>query len=111
MMHGMKKFVALLIALMIGVGATIAHAETKPAYTAPGAEFAHNLSVLTGVAISPLLGTGAYGAIKYWKSPAAQRAQLPWFAQPWFFVPALLLVGLCLLKDTAGTALPTAMKK
>jgi len=111
MIHGMKKFVSLLIALFIGLGVMTARAETKPAYTAPGAEFAHNLSVLTGVAISPLLGTGAYGAIKYWKTPAGQRAKLPWFAQPWFFVPALLLVGLCLLKDTAGTALPTAMKK
>jgi hypothetical protein len=112
MMHGMKKFVALLIALVIGFGALTAHAQTKqPAYNAPGTEFAHNLSVLTGVAISPLLGTSAYGAIKYWKTPAAQRGNLPWFAQPWFFGPALLLVAVCLLKDTAGTALPTAMKK
>ena len=111
MMHGMKKFVALLIAVVIGFSAMTANAETKSAYKAPGAEFAHNLSVLTGVAISPLLGTSAYGAIKYWKTPAAQRAKLPWFAQPWFFGPALLLVVLCLLKDTAGTALPTAMKK
>lgn len=111
MMPGMKKFVALLIALVIGLGAVTAHAQTKPAYAAPGAEFAHNLSVLTGVAISPLLGTSAYGAVRYWKTPAAQRGHLPWFAQPWFFAPALLLVGVCLLKDTAGTALPSAMKK
>jgi hypothetical protein len=107
----MKKIVALLVALMIGLGALGAQAETESASTAPGAAFAHNLSVLTGVAISPLLGTSAYGAIKWWKAPKAQRAKLPWFAQPWFFVPALLLVAVCLLKDTAGTALPTAMKK
>src|SRR5262245_8751542 len=98
MMHGMKKFAALLIALFIGLGAMTARAQTKPTYAAPGAEFAHNLSVLTGVAISPLLGTSAYGAIKYYKTPAAQRAALPWFAQPWFFGPALLLVAVCLLK-------------
>ena len=107
----MKKFVAVLIAMVIGLGVMTANAQTKPAYTAPGTEFAHNLSVLTGVAISPLLGTGAYGAVKWWKTPAEQRAKLPWFAQPWFFGPALLLVAVCLLKDTAGTALPTAMKK
>lgn len=104
--------VSLLIALVLGLGALSARAETKPGAPVPGgAEFAHNLSVLTGVAISPLLGTSAYGAVKYWKTPSAQRAKLPWFAQPWFFIPALLLVGVCLLKDTAGTALPTAMKK
>jgi hypothetical protein len=111
MMPAMKKFCCLLIALVIGLGTLTAKAETKPAYAAPGAEFAHNLSVLTGVAISPLLGTSAYGAVKYWKTPSAQRGKLPWFAQPWFFIPALLLVGVCLLKDTAGTALPSAMKK
>lgn len=107
----MKKFVSLLVALFISLGAVTTHAETAPASTAPGAEFAHQLSVLTGVAITPLLGTSAYGAMQWWKAPKAQRAKLPWFAQPWFFVPALLLVAVCLLKDTAGTALPTAMKK
>jgi hypothetical protein len=111
MIDAMKKFVSLLVALFIGLGAVTANAETASTSTAPGAEFAHQLSVLTGVAITPLLGTSAYGAVQWWKAPKAQRAKLPWFAQPWFFVPALLLVGVCLLKDTAGTALPTAMKK
>jgi hypothetical protein len=79
---------------------------------APGAQFAELISTTTGVAISPLLGSSAYGAIKWIraKTPEA-RAKLPWFAQPWFWVPALVLVGLCFVKDTAGTALPTAVKK
>jgi len=110
-MPAMKKILSLLIALVIGLSAISASAATQPGYATPGAEFAQNLSVLTGVAITPLLGTSAYGAVKWWKAPQAERAKLPWFAQPWFFVPALLLVGVCLLKDTAGTALPTAMKK
>jgi len=110
-MHAMKKISSFLIALVIGLSAISASAQTKPATVAPGAEFAKNLSVLTGVAITPLLGTSAYGAVKWWKAPQTERAKLPWFAQPWFFIPALLLVGVCLLKDTAGTALPTAMKK
>jgi hypothetical protein len=107
----MKKFVTLLVVLLVGMSARSAAAAAQPAATAPGAEFAHNQSVLTGVAITPLLGTSAYGAVKWWKAPPAERARLPWFAQPWFFVPALVLVGVCFLKDTAGTALPTAMKK
>lgn len=111
MMPLMKKLVSLLVGLCLTLGALTARAETQSAYTAPGAEFAHQISVLTGVAITPLLGTSAYGAVEWWKTPAAQRGKLPWFAQPWFFVPALLLVAVCLLKDTVGTALPTAMKK
>ena len=38
-------------------------------------------------------------------------AKLPWFANPLFWVPAFLLVLACFVKDTAGVALPTALKK
>lgn len=78
---------------------------------APGVHIAESVSTITGVAISPLLGTSAYGAVKYFRTAKDQRAGLPWFAQPWFWVPALLLVAACFVKDTAGTALPTAVKK
>jgi hypothetical protein len=85
----------------------------EPAHRSPvpGQAYADAVSTLTGVAISPLLGASAYGAVKYWRTPADKRANLPWFAQPWFWVPALLLVAACFLKDSAGTALPTALKK
>ena len=78
---------------------------------APGTQFAESISTITGVAISPLLGTSAYGAVKYFRTAKEKRGNLPWFAQPWFWVPALVLVAACLVKDTAGTALPTAVKK
>jgi hypothetical protein len=78
---------------------------------APGAQLAESISTITGVAISPLLGTSAYGAVKYFRTTKDKRASLPWFAQPWFWMPALLLVAACFVKDTAGTALPTAAKK
>ena len=112
----MKKILLTLAALWLCAGLVTARAATKveeaPAKSkAPGAQFAQNISTLTGVAISPLLGTGAYGAVKYYRTPPEKRANLPWFAQPIFWVPALLLVGLCFIKDTAGTALPTAVKK
>lgn len=93
------------------IGQTASAAELKSNYRPPGQHFAESLSTLTGVAISPLLGASAYGAVKYFRTPEDKRANLPWFAQRWFWVPALLLVGLCFLKDTAGTALPTALKK
>ena len=77
----------------------------------PGLEAAQAISTITGVAISPLLGVGAVGVMKYFKTPPDKRAKLPWYAQPWFWGPALLLVALAFVKDTFGTALPTAAKK
>ena len=87
-------------------------AESKPSPSkAPGTEFAQAISTVTGVAISPLLGTSAYGAVHYYRTPKEKRANLPWFAQPTFWIPALLLVGLVAAKDIFGTAAPTALKK
>ncbi len=78
---------------------------------AAGTQLAQTISQLTGVAISPLLGTSAVGAWRYFDTPKSQRATLPWFAQPWFWVPALVLVGLVFAKDALGPATPTALKK
>ncbi len=79
--------------------------------SSPGAQAATALSQITGVAISPLVGTAGVGAWRYFKSDASQRAALPWYAQPWFWVPALLIAGVCALKDAAGPVVPTVLKK
>ena len=112
----MKTSLSTLLALAFCAGflalrTSTTAAEPAAPSKAPGAEFAQSISTLTGVAISPLLGTSAYGAVKYFRTPQEKRAHLPWFAQPWFWVPALLLVAACFVKDTAGTALPTVVKK
>lgn len=88
-------------------------AALRPGQVNPAAagELAKTISQITGVAISPLLGTGAVGAWRYFDTPKAQRAALPWFAQPWFWVPALVLVGLVFAKDALGPTTPTALKK
>ena len=120
----MKKFVrpgiAALLGLALWLGNPVQAAEqaapvpskgstgSKPT---PGVEIAQAISTITGVAISPLLGVGAIGAWRYCQAPPDKRASLPWFAQPWFWAPALILVTVVFLKDTAGTALPTALKK
>jgi len=85
-------------------------APTK-AKSTPGVEAAKTLSTVTGVAISPLLGVGAVGAYEWVKTPSEQRANLHWYAQPYFWIPALLLVALVAAKDIFGTAAPTALKK
>jgi hypothetical protein len=89
-------------------------AETAPTTNAPvpGTELARAISEITGVAISPLLGVSAVGVWKYYHARTPQqRARLPWFAQPWFWIPALVLVAACLLKDTFGIAAPGLLKK
>jgi hypothetical protein len=78
----------------------------------PGAPIAHAITTVTGVAISPLLATSALGAFQWIEadSPAA-RAALPWYAQPKFWIPALLIVAVCAAKDTFGVAVPPVLKK
>lgn len=77
----------------------------------PGAQIAQTLSLVTGIAISPLLGVSAVGAWKYFGAKSEERPGLPWFSNPLFWIPALGLVALCFLKDTLGPAVPTALKK
>lgn len=79
--------------------------------TSLGVKAAESLTQVTGVAISPLLGIGALGAYKYYRATPSERDSLPWFAQPWFFGAALLLVAVCMAKDAAGPVVPTSLKK
>ena len=113
----MKRLVFLAVTVAFGLSLlcppAAAAAEAKTAANAmPGREIAQTISMITGVAISPLLGVSAVGAWKWMEAKTPeQRARLPWFANPLFWVPALLLVAACFAKDTLGTAAPTALKK
>ncbi len=77
----------------------------------PAAPYASAISTVTGIAISPLLGTGIYGAYQYFKTPSERRGTLPWFAKISFWGPALLIVGACAVKDSLGAVLPPGWKK
>jgi len=112
--------VAGLAAQVLGASATASSKEQAPtkvegkAKLPPGYEAAETLSLITGVAISPLLGVGAVGCYQWMKNagkPKEERQPLHWYAQPWFWIPALLVVALVFLKDTLGTAAPTVLKK
>ncbi len=98
--------------------AAAAPAEGKNAaatHAVPGAEqMAKMISTITGVAISPLLGMSAVGAWEYFhwqKLPEKERGPMPWYANPLFWLPALIVVGLIGAKDVLGTAAPSALKK
>ena len=117
----MRLFVLLAVALALASGCWFPPSawagnpvepgpSTKPA--TPGVELANAISVITGAAISPLLGVSAVGAWKYFHAATPQeRARLPWFAQRWFWIPAFVLVTACFLKDTLGLAAPRLLKK
>lgn len=111
----MKRHSIFLVLVTLGfllASLPVRAGESAPAKSkAPGTEFAQAISTVTGVAISPLLGTSAYGAVHYYRTPKEKRGKLPWFAKPTFWVPALLLVTLVAAKDIFGTAAPTALKK
>src|SRR3954466_1523262 len=111
----MRKRIRALIALCFCLLTFAAPAQENSGQSPsnlPGREAAQTLSTITGVAISPLLGVGGIGAWQYFHAQTEeQKARLHWYANPWFWVPALLLVTACIIKDTAGTALPTAFKK
>ena len=77
----------------------------------PALELAQTVSAVTGIAISPLLGVSAMGAWQYFRAPADKRSTLSWYAQPWFWLSGLALVGLVAAKDVLGAATPPGLKK
>jgi hypothetical protein len=107
----MKRILWLTLAFALAT-ATV-HASIKQENGAPKKveELSKAVTTVTGIAISPLLGTGAVGAYEWWRCPSEKRDQLTWYARPAFWLPALLLVGAVALKDAAGTAVPPGLKK
>lgn len=101
-----------VIAAPFALAAAAAAPAASKADKSPGAPWAGALSTVTGIAISPLLGTGAFGAYKWATAKdATARAALPWFAQVTFWLPALLIVGACAAKDAFGAVIPPGWKK
>jgi hypothetical protein len=114
----MKRLAPLLLwlALIALIARPLQAASAPPAPPAadrsPSTALAGAISTVTGIAISPLLGTSAYGAyLNVMAKDEAARAKLPWFAQWSFCLPALLIVGLCACKDSLGAVLPPGFKK
>ncbi|MES2440579.1 MAG: hypothetical protein V4584_16045 [Verrucomicrobiota bacterium] len=105
-----------LLLCVSGVNAQAESAAPSPAPASkveylPGIAMSQGITEITGVAISPLLGVSSVGAWRYWKTPEAARAGLPWYAQPWAWGTGFALLTLCFLKDSLGTAVPGLLKK
>jgi hypothetical protein len=101
----------MVMLLWVGPVAAATEAPPPPADTSAAIKAAQTITAITGMAISPLLGTSAYGAYQYFTTPAEQRARLPWFAQVKYWLPALLLVLVVACKDALGALLPPGWKK
>ncbi len=114
---GMSLMRKLLCWLMLGCGLLgaaepqVDSAAVRRGELIPGVAFSQGITEITGVAISPLLGVSSVGVWRYLKTPALGRAALPWYAQPWAWGTGFLLLGLCFLKDSLGTAVPGIFKK
>ncbi len=102
------------LCLVLGVGPLWA-AEAKKAEKGqpnPGVELAALATQVTGIAISPLLGVSVVGAYRYFQAHTPEeKAKLPWFSNPTFWVLGLLIVAACAAKDALGATLPPGWKK
>lgn len=86
--------------------------KDEPVDKSPVAAISRTVAVVTGVAISPLLGTGVLGLYENWQAKTPEeKAALPWYAQWSFILPALGVVGVCAAKDSFGSLLPPGFKK
>lgn len=116
-MNAICRWLCLILLSSSALHAQEAEAASAPSAPAskieylPGVALSQGITEITGVAISPLLGVSSVGAWRYWKTPAAGRDALPWYAQPWAWGTGLGLLTLCFLKDSLGTAVPGLLKK
>jgi hypothetical protein len=113
MLKRIAPFVLAIGLLAVVAGPLLAASKPAPLYkdSSPAAALSSAVATVTGIAISPLLGTGAYGAYLWLRAEPDQRARLPWYAQVSFWLPAVLIVGACALKDSLGATLPPGWKK
>ncbi|MDX9839896.1 MAG: hypothetical protein RBS95_00440, partial [Desulfobulbus sp.] len=109
----MRVLVILLLFLLAGPvqavcaqTATSAHTTALPDPLRQGERLARELTLATGVAVSPLLGVVLLGAGHYFTAAEADRPALPWHASPRFWGSAAVLLGLLFLKDSSKVALP-----
>lgn len=113
----MKRYAPILVlitvlaVIAVPLWASTGLAPASSSDRSPAAPLAGAISTVTGIAISPLLGTGVYGAYQYFRTPSGQRAALPWYASISFWGPALLIVVACAVKDSFGAVLPPGWKK
>ena len=109
----MRRWILLpiiLIAVMLLASAQTNETDETTQTLKSGETVTKALTTVTSTAISPLLGVSVMGAWQYYKTPAPQRGQLPFFERPYFWAPVMLLLVLIFIKDTFGGFAPLIKK-
>jgi len=75
-----------------------------------GQEIATAVSTVTSTAISPLFGVCLVGVYQYLRTPQSERAALPFYSKPVFWISISIVLVLVFLKDTIGGAVPLLKK-
>jgi len=75
-----------------------------------GEKISTALATVTSTAISPLVGVSIMGVWQYYRTPRAQRDQLPLIQKPKFWIPIIVLLVLIFIKDTFGGFAPLIKK-
>lgn len=102
-MNRTRPWIACLALFALFAAPLVAATDAPEKDASPAAPYAKTLAAVTGVAISPMLGTAALGVYQniQAKTPEA-KASLPWYAKWSFIIPAALLVGVVAAKDILG---------
>jgi hypothetical protein len=75
-----------------------------------GQQIASAVSTVTSTAISPLFGVCLIGVYQYVRTPQSERAALPFYSKPVFWISISIVLILVFLKDTIGGAVPLLKK-
>ena len=113
--RGRVRLAMILLVLACGLRPALA-AESKPRdaagpsgyreLTLQGGRLARELSLATGIAVSPLLGMTVLSACRWFAAAETDRAGLPWHASPRFWGPLAMVLALLCVKDSSKVAIP-----
>ncbi|HZS54456.1 MAG TPA: hypothetical protein VFA65_08635 [Bryobacteraceae bacterium] len=109
----LRIFVTFLLVLLAAVPSMaqtdISDLDATAAVTR-GQQISAAVSTVTSIAISPLLGVCVLGIWNYFRTQPAQRAHLPFYNFPAFWIPVGILLILIFFKDTVGGFTPLIKK-
>ena len=71
-----------------------------------GKSISEAVSQLTGTAINPLLGITALGMYRYFTTPPNLQDQLPFYDQPYVWIPLIAIMVIMFFKSTICEAMP-----
>jgi len=107
-------FICVPQAVVYALSGEVREGTNQPFNTAPkempGVALARTVSESTGLAISPLLTAGLWGAYNYFSAAPTQRNNLPWHSSLYFWVTTLAVGLLFAVNGLIGSWIPFLSK-